>query len=37
MTDLNDYEPPSFEEVVSQKVWVDDIVKEYKSIMKKNV
>lgn len=37
MTKLIDFEPSSFEEAVSQHVWIDAIVEEYNSIMKNNV
>jgi len=35
MKDLIYYEPYSFEEVISQQVWVDAMLEEYNSIMKK--
>ena len=33
MLELIDYEPSSFEEVVSQQEWVDTMVDEYDSVM----
>eukprot|EP00253_Pinus_taeda_P021836 PITA_21836 len=37
MTELVDTKPSSFEEVVEKPIWVDEMVEEYKSIVKKNV
>ena len=37
MMELIELEPSSFEEVVSQPIWVDAMVEEYDSIMKNNV
>ena len=37
MSQLDSTEPPSYEEVTSQQVWVDAMIEEYSSIMKNDV